>query len=80
MVICAVIGCSNNSKYITKRSHKRHTSKSSHSEVSYYHFSKVTDLYGEKDFELRKKRLAGYLATISRADIDPALLEEPHDY
>ena len=39
----------------------------------------LTKRFGEKDFELRKKRLDGYLAAISREDIDPKLIEE-HDY
>ena len=39
----------------------------------------MTDYYGEKDFELRKKRLAGYLAAVSRDDINPSSIKE-HDY
>ena len=67
MVICAVINCSNRSD--------RESAKG----VSFYKFPKVTDYQGQKDCELRQKRLDGFLAAISRDDIDPATLEE-HDY
>ena len=39
----------------------------------------LTKRFGEKDFELRRKHLNGYLAAISREDIDPKSIEE-HDY
>ena len=77
MVISAVINCSN------QASHRRYKDRTSGSKkkVSYYRFPAVTDYYGKKDFELRKKRLDGYLAAISRDDINPAtLVLEDHDY
>jgi len=67
MVICSVINCSNQTR---SRSSKRITLGS---KVSFYRFPAVTDYYGEKDFELRKKCLDGYLAAISRDDINPGI-------
>ena len=65
MVICAVISCS-------ARSERDKW-------LSFHRFPVLTKRFGEKDFELRKKRLDGYLAAISREDIDPKLIKE-HDY
>jgi len=77
MVICAVINCSNQT---SRRPSEGHSS-GSKNKVSYYRFPAVTDYYGKKDFELRKKHLEGYLAAISRDDINPAtLVLEDHDY
>jgi len=67
MVICAVIGCSNRS------------GRDSAKGVSFYKLPKVTDYQGQRDRELRQKRLDGFLAAISREDIDPTTTEE-HDY
>ena len=39
----------------------------------------LTKRFGEKNFELRKKRLDGYLAAVSREDINPKSIKE-HDY
>ena len=65
MVICAVIGCS--ARFERDKW------------LSFHRFPVLMKRFGEKDFELRKKRLDGYLAAISREDIDPKLIEE-HDY
>ena len=65
MVICAVIGCSACSERDKW--------------LTFHRFPVLTKCFGEKDFELRKKRLDGYLAAISREDIDPKSIEE-HDY
>jgi len=70
MVGCAVIGCSNRSD--------PHPGHASSIKVSLYQLPALFD-QNLKDFELRKKHLAGYLAAISRDDINPASLEE-HDY
>ena len=51
MVICAVIGCS-------ARSERDKW-------LTFHRFPVLTKRFGEKDFELRKKRLDGYLAAIS---------------
>ena len=39
----------------------------------------VTNHKGKEDYKLRKKRLDGYLAAISREDINPKSVHE-HDY
>ena len=65
MVICAVIGCS-------ARSDRD-------KDLSFYRLSTVTNHQGKEDYELRKKRLDGYLAAISREDINPKSIHE-HDY
>ena len=65
MVICAVIGCSARSEQ--------------EKWLTFHRFPVLTKRFGEKDFELRKKRLDGYLSAISREDIDPKLIKE-HDY
>ena len=76
MVLCCVIDCSNRSD-----PHRGHAAPNTASKVSVslYRLPKVTERYGKADFELRKKRLAGFLAAISRDDINPATLDE-HDY
>jgi len=60
MVICVVIGCSNRSDR--------------NKDVSYYRIPVVMEKYGKKPnkrrLELSKKCQAGYLAAISRKDID----------
>ena len=71
MVGCAVINCRNRSD--------RCDGHTSNTNVSLFRLPAVTDRYGKEDFELRKKRLAGFLAAISRDDIDPNSLEG-HDY
>ena len=62
MVICCVIGCSKHSDQ--------------DKDVSFCRIPSVTDRYGEHDYELRKKRQAGYLAAISRQDMDMCSLEK----
>ena len=63
MVLCVVIGCS-------KRSERD-------KDVSFHRLPAVHDREGKEDFELRKKRRDGYLAAISREDID---VNELHKY
>ena len=65
MVICAVIGCSSRSER--------------HKHLHFYRFPAVTDHQGKKDYELRKKRLDGFLAAVSRQDINYKSLQK-HDY
>ena len=65
MVICVVIGCSSRSE------RDKH--------LHFYRFSVVTDHQGKKDYELRKKRLDGFLAAVSRQDINYKSLQK-HDY
>lgn len=62
MVICCVIGCS-------KRSDRD-------KDVSFCRIPSATKYYGEREYELRKKRQDGYLAAISRQDIDVNSLEK----
>ena len=62
MVICVVIGCSNRS--------------GRDKEFSYFRIPAVTDHQGKEDLELRKKRRDGYLAAISREDIDVDSLDK----
>ena len=62
MVICVVVGCS-------KRSDRD-------KDVSFYRIPAVHCLHGKEDFELRKKRRDGYLAAISREDIDTSALHK----
>ena len=56
MVICVVVGC-------TKRSDRD-------KDVTFHRIPAVHCRHGKKDFELRKKRRDGYLAAISRQNID----------
>jgi len=63
MMLCAVIGCS-------KRSERD-------KDVSFHRLPAVHDREGKEDFELRKKQRDGYLAAISREDID---VNELHRY
>ena len=63
MVLCVVIGC-----------HKR---SERDKDVSFHRLPAVHDREGKEDFELRKKRRDGYLAAISREDID---VNELHKY
>ena len=56
MVICAVFGCSKQSGH--------------DKDVSFHRISAVTSTQGKDDFELRKKHRDGFLAAISRKDID----------
>ena len=74
MVQCCVIGCTNRSD---PRNGK--VALSTTSKVPLYRLPKVTERYGKADFELRRKRPAGFLAAISRDDINPTTLNE-HDY
>ena len=62
MVICEVVGCS-------KRSERD-------KDVSFHRIPAVNCLHGKEDFELRKKRRDGYLAAISREDIDTSALHK----
>ena len=61
MVICAVIGCHN---------------RSGRDPVSFHKFPKLTDYQGQVDCELRINRLVGFLAAISREDIDLSALDD----
>ncbi|XP_065894965.1 uncharacterized protein [Dysidea avara] len=63
MVLCAIVDCSSRSD--------------NGSGISFYGIPTVTDRYGEAELELRKKRRDGYLAAISRADLDLTAL---HNY
>jgi len=56
MVLCMVIGCSNRSD------HDKH--------VSDHRLPAVSDHQGIEDFKLRKRRRDGYLAAVSRDDIN----------
>ena len=60
MVICAIVGCSNRSD----------TRADDGSRLSFYGIPTVTDRYGKAELELRKKRRDGFLAAISREDLD----------
>lgn len=62
MVICCVIGCS-------KRSDRD-------KDVSFFRIPSATNYYGEHEYQIRKKRQDGYLAAISRQDIDVHSLEK----
>ena len=64
MVICVVIGCSNRSN--GKKHDKR---------VTFHRIPTVTSHYGKQEFELTERRRAGYLAAISREDLDVNKLE-----
>ena len=64
-VICAVIGCS-------VRSDRD-------KDLSFLRLPTVTNNQGKEDYELRKKHLDGYLAAISREDINLKSIHE-HDY
>ena len=74
MVLCCVIDCSNRSD-----PRRGHSTSNGTSKVPLYRLPKVTERYGKADFELRKKRLTGFLSAISRDDINPSTLDE-HDY
>ena len=63
MVLCVVIGC-----------HKR---SERDKDVSFHRLPAVHDREGKEDFELRKKRRDGYLAAISRENIN---VNELHKY
>ena len=56
MVICVVVGCS-------KRSERD-------KDVSFHRIPAVSDHQGAEDFDIRKRRRDGYLAAISRQDLD----------
>jgi len=62
MVICAIVGCSNRSD--------------DGSGISLYSIPTVTDRYGQAELELRKKRRDGFLAAISREDLDMTSLHK----
>ena len=66
MVICAIVGCSNRSD----------TRSADGSRLSFYGIPTVTDRYGKAELELRKKRRDGFLAAISREDIDMTALHK----
>jgi len=55
MVLCAVYGCKKDSKC--------------HHDVSYYRLSALTRRYCLVEYELRKQRRAGYLATLQQKDV-----------
>jgi len=63
MVLCEVIGCSK----LSERD----------KDVSFHRLPAVYDREGKEYFELRKKQRDGYLAAISREDID---VNELHKY
>jgi len=44
--------------------------------VSFFSIPTVSDYQGKADYELRKKRRDGYLAAISREDIDTSALHK----
>ena len=48
----------------------------SFSGISFYSIPTVTDRYGEAELELRKKRRDGFLAAISREDLDMTVLHK----
>ena len=56
MVLCVVVGCSNRS--------------GRDKDVSFHRIPAVNDKEGKEDYELRKRRRDGFLAAISRKDID----------
>ena len=56
MVLCIVVGCSNRS--------------GRDKDVSFHRIPAVNDKEGKEDYELRKRRRDGFLAAISRKDID----------
>ena len=62
MVICVVIGCS-------KRSERD-------KDVSFHRIPAVSDHQGVADHDLRKRRRDGYLAAISREDLDYSSLDK----
>ena len=62
MVICAIVGCSNRSD--------------DGSGLSFYGIPTVTDRYGKAELELRKKQRDGFLAAISREDLDMTTLHK----
>ena len=62
MVLCAIVGCSNRSD--------------DGSGLSFYSIPTITDRYGEAKLELCKKRRDGFLAAISREDLDMTALHK----
>jgi len=62
MVLCAIVGCNNHSD--------------NGSGISFYGIPTVTDRDREKVLELRKKRRDGFLAAISREDLDLTALHK----
>ena len=62
MILCTIVCCSNRSD--------------DGSVISFYSIPTVTDRYGEAEFELRKKRRDGFLAAISREDLDMTALHK----
>ena len=62
MVICAIVGCSNRSD--------------DGSGLSFYGIPTVTDRYGKAELELCTKRRDGFLAAISREDLDMTMLHK----
>ena len=62
MVLCAIVGCSNRSD--------------DGSGISFYSIPTITDRYGEAELELRKRRRDGFLAAISREDLDMTALHK----
>ena len=58
MVICMVKDCGKQTDRLSDR------------DVSFHRIPAVTDHQGEADYQLRKRRRDGYLAAVSRKDVD----------
>ena len=61
MVICVIVCCSNRSDCSSKQGKEK---------VHFFSIPTVTCHQGKEDYELRKKRRDGFLAAISREDLD----------
>ena len=70
MVICVIVGCSNRSD----RKSDRDTP--DEDKVRFFSIPAVTYHQGKDDYELRKKRRDGFLAAISREDLDINALDK----
>ena len=64
MVICMVQDCG------------KHSDRDSDEDVSFHRLPVVSDHRGEKDYELRKCQRDGYLAVVSRKDLDYKALDK----
>ena len=54
----------------------KRSDRDSDKDVSFHHLPAVSDHQGEKDYELRKRRRDGYLAAVSRKDLDYNALDK----
>ena len=70
MVICVVVGCSNRSDRSSGQD------ASDHDKIRFFSIPTVTCHQGKEDYELRKKRRDGFLAAISREDLDINALDK----